>query len=51
MTIPKSVKKERITENFNIFNFELSTADVEAIGTLDMEPVTFLTTGDPEIIK
>lgn len=33
--IPKSAKIERIRENMDIFNFELTTEDVEAIGSLD----------------
>jgi len=51
VSIPKSVKKERIIENFNIFDFNLSTEDMEAIGTLDMKKSSFFDHRDPEIIK
>lgn len=51
VAIPKSVRKERIEENFNIFDFELSTSDMEAITTLDMKTSSFFDHRDPEIIK
>jgi diketogulonate reductase-like aldo/keto reductase len=51
VAIPKSVKKERIKENFNIFDFELSADDMAAILTLDMKNSLFFDHRDPEIIK
>jgi 2,5-diketo-D-gluconate reductase A len=51
VAIPKSVRKERIEENFNIFDFELSKEDLEAIATLDMKTTSFFDHRDPEIIK
>ncbi|MGD0582604.1 MAG: aldo/keto reductase [Bacteroidales bacterium] len=51
VAIPKSVKKERIKENFNIFDFELSAGDLESIATLDMKTSSFFDHRDPEIIK
>lgn len=35
VAIPKSVKEERIKENFNIFDFELSDEEMRSIATLD----------------
>ena len=35
LAIPKSVCKERIVENFNIFNVELSPENMKMITTLD----------------
>ena len=36
IVIPKSVRKERMEENFNIMDFELSTDDMTAISDLDL---------------
>jgi diketogulonate reductase-like aldo/keto reductase len=35
VTIPKSVRRERLAENANIFNFELSSEEMVAIDALD----------------
>ncbi len=51
VVIPKSVRKERIVENFNVFDFELSTDDVKAIATLDTRASVFLDHRDPETVK
>jgi 2,5-diketo-D-gluconate reductase A len=51
VAIPKSVKKERIKENFNIFDFELSSDDLSVIATLDMKTSSFFDHRDPEIVK
>ncbi len=51
VAIPKSVNKNRIEENFHIFDFELSTEDMESIATLDKKVSSFFDHRDPEIIK
>jgi 2,5-diketo-D-gluconate reductase A len=51
VVIPKSVRKERMSENFNVFDFELSPADMEAIVALDTKVSSFFDHRDPQVVK
>jgi diketogulonate reductase-like aldo/keto reductase len=51
VVIPKSVRKERMIENFDIFDFELNPENMKAIASLDTNRSLFFDHRDPEMVK
>ncbi len=51
VAIPKSVRKERMVENFNIFDFKLSDDDMQSIAKLDTKSSMFFDHRDPKMVR
>ena len=51
VVIPKSIRKERMLENINIFDFTLSNEDMAAIEQLDTGNSLFFSHYDPEFVN
>ena len=49
--LAKTVRKERMAENFAVFDFELSDADMAHMATLDTNTSSFFSHRDPAIVK
>ena len=51
VALAKSVRKARMAENLNLFDFQLDDADMAQIATLDTNTSSFFSHRDPEIVK
>ncbi|MGL4853573.1 MAG: aldo/keto reductase [Phocaeicola sp.] len=51
VVIPKSIRKERMIENIDVFNFELSAEEMAQIATLDQPESAFFSHRDPAMVK
>ena len=51
IALAKSTRKERMLENFNVLNFELSVEDMAAITALDTKTSSFFDHRDPKMVK
>lgn len=51
VVLSKSVRKERMAENLNVLDFDLSADDVAAVSTLDARTSSFFDHRDPEKVK
>jgi 2,5-diketo-D-gluconate reductase A len=51
VAIPKSVRKDRMEENFDVFDFRLNDDDMNQIQSLDQKVSAFFDHRDPAIVK
>jgi len=51
IAIPKSIRKERMAENLNIFDFDLSAEEVAKINQLDTNASSFFDHRNPAMVK
>jgi 2,5-diketo-D-gluconate reductase A len=50
VVIPKSVRAERMAENFDVFDFELTADEMARIAALDRGQSLFIDHRDPETV-
>lgn len=51
IAIPKSSRRSHIVENFNIFDFELTQAEMDQIATLETATSVFFDHRDPNVVR
>ena len=51
VAIPKSTHKERMEQNFDIFDFTLTADEMAQIATLNQQDAGFINFGDPQFVK
>ena len=51
VAIPKSSHKERMEQNFNIFDFSLSSNEMQMIAQMNQEDAGFINFQDPNFVK
>jgi 2,5-diketo-D-gluconate reductase A len=51
VAIPKSVRRARIEENFQVFDFDLTPVNMQAIASLDSGSSSFFDHRDPAMVK
>jgi 2,5-diketo-D-gluconate reductase A len=51
IALAKSIRKERMIENINVFDFELSVEDMATIASIDTKTTSFFDHRDPEKVK
>lgn len=51
VTIPKSVHEDRMRQNFDVFDFELTDDDMKKIASLDKKQSSFFSHTDPKMVE